>query len=83
MSVDKIINNCIVSLKKIGINNPNIKFDKEEKTLYVYFHVDDLINLINKTVRKNVKKVNPNLNVVTTLHKDYIFIIVKGVAINE
>jgi len=83
MSVDKVINNCIVSLKKIGISNPNIKLDEKEKILYVYFHIDDLINLINKTVKKNVKKVNPNLNVATTLHKNYIFIIIKGVAINE
>lgn len=77
MSIDKVINNCVVALKKIGINNPDIKYDENDKILYVYFPLHDLISLINKSVKKNVKKVNPNLSVTTEEHKGYIFIIVK------
>jgi len=80
MSIEKIINNVKISLKKIGLNNVNVKYDQNEKIVYIYFNVNDLLRLINKKVKNNIKKVNPNLKSITTLHNENIFIIIK---INE
>jgi len=77
MSVEKIINNVKISLKKIGLNNVNVRYDQNEKIVYIYFNVNDLLKLINKKVRNNIKKVNPNLKSVTTLHNENVFIIIK------
>lgn len=77
MSVEKIINNVKISLKKIGLNNVNVRYDQNEKIVYIFFNVNDLLKLINKKVRNNIKKVNPNLKSITTLHNENVFIIIK------
>jgi len=77
MEINKVVNNAIIQLKKIGLESVKVEVDKSKKKAFILFKVDDLIKIIDRRVRKSVYKANPNVECFATLEEDVIVIFIK------
>lgn len=77
MEINKVVNNAIIQLKKIGLESVKVEVDKSEKKAFILFKVDDLIRIIDRKVRKSVYKANPNVECFVTLEEDVVVIFIK------
>jgi len=77
MEINKVVNNAIIQLKKMGLESIKVEFNKSEKKAFILFKVDDLIKIIDRKVRKSIYKANPNVESIVTLEEDFVVIFIR------
>ena len=77
MEINKVVNNAIIQLRKIGLESVKVEVDKSKKKAFILFKVNDLIKIIDRKVRKSIYKANPNVECFATLEEDVVVIFIR------